>query len=336
MSIEIRIYPPRSTRAELRKLLLQLGFERTNHLWPWPKGSLHFHWFEARDYVSFDGVEATIYPPRADECQSFGGGEWAVHTRTRAGASSLDRNRQNEIIRSIRQRFGGNFYNDWYGKNRYIKVDSDIRSPAARGIYLAYETTRTRLSAVRVLTPHPLLAPDSTSSATKAIGQLDPSRILYNALVPFLLAGIEYFFTRIFCVLLAYDTRARQRVVDAKRRVDFGDVLEVADGTKTIEDIVAGWYSFQNLDSIHKAFKECFNLEVRNAMRRRTRLGKRVVWLDTAVSQLITRRHGIVHQFEVDLKLDYQEFVQLVHTVEALVETVVDYMEAELRVTIRD
>jgi hypothetical protein len=35
-----------------------------------------------------------------------------------------------------------------------------------------------------------------------------------------------------------------------------GDLLAVREGSKAIEDLVAEWYSFQNIDSIHKAFFE--------------------------------------------------------------------------------
>ena len=40
--------------------------------------------------------------------------------------------------------------------------------------------------------------------------QLDPSRVVYNAMVPFLVAAIEHFLRENFEILLKYDAAARK------------------------------------------------------------------------------------------------------------------------------
>jgi hypothetical protein len=122
MSIEITLYPKIATKDQLRRHLLTLGYVRTDHLWDWPKGAIHFHWFEEEDFKSTDGVEATIYTPSDENREKYGGCLWALHTRTRLSASRFDQEHQNETIRLARRQFGGMFFNDWYGNNRYTPL----------------------------------------------------------------------------------------------------------------------------------------------------------------------------------------------------------------------
>jgi hypothetical protein len=119
MSIEITLHPARGSRKELRKLLEALGYRPCNHLWTWPKGTLNYHWFDSKEHRSYDGVEANISKPDETEFEKLGPCSWMLHTRTRVAASPDDQEHQNKTIREARRRFGGNFYNDWYGANRY-------------------------------------------------------------------------------------------------------------------------------------------------------------------------------------------------------------------------
>src|ERR1043166_6446681 len=130
MSTEVTLYSASATKELLRRHLILLGYQPSDHLWHWPKGSLHFQWFEAEDFKSIDGVEATIYPLSEDEKLKHGPATWALHTRTRASASSFDKEYQNHTIRTARRVFGGHFYNDWHGTNRYTPLWDNKKTPA--------------------------------------------------------------------------------------------------------------------------------------------------------------------------------------------------------------
>jgi len=110
------------------------------------------------------------------------------------------------VIRAARKKFGGYFTNDWYGKNRYIRVKPDVRDAVARGIYLSYEHVRERISALRIALPEPNVSLEQlVGTDLEALSRHDPSRVVYNALVPFTLAAIEHFFGQCFRILLKYD-----------------------------------------------------------------------------------------------------------------------------------
>jgi hypothetical protein len=136
MSIEIVFYPPKATRDDLVRFLKHRGYTPTKHMWEWPKGTVHLHWFEISDFKSFDGVESSVFPLSEESRVNLKTPcTWAIHTRTRVAASAIDRTQQNETIRAAKREFGGCFYNDGYGKNRYIPSEQNT-TPIARGLYL--------------------------------------------------------------------------------------------------------------------------------------------------------------------------------------------------------
>ena len=210
MSIAVSFHPTRSSRDELKKLVRELGFTPSGRLWDWPKGSLHFHWFDEVDYQSFDGVEATICPPSEDAKATLGNCTWALHTRTRASASPADREQQNNLIRLAQARFGGSFYNDCFGRNRYTKVTPDARDAPTRGIYLAYEIVTDNIRAVRFALPEPQKSLERlVGTKLEPLSHADPAHVLYNALVPFAVAALEHFFSRCFKILLHTNRKCR-------------------------------------------------------------------------------------------------------------------------------
>ena len=337
MSIEVVLHPQRASLDGLRRLLKEFKFEPTSHLRDWPKGSLHFHWFQTLDYESFDGVEATIFSPSEEEKAELGQCNWALHTRTRASASSADRQQQNKVIRIARAQFGGNFYNDSRGRNRYIEVESDRRDAVARGIFLAYHYVTGNVSEVRFTLPEPLGNMEKLAgNELEPLTTLDPTRVLYNALVPFAVAALEHFFIRCFKVLLQYDSKAQERLKNETKKVKVADILLIQSNVKSVEDIIAGWYSFQNIDSIHKAFHEWFGINFREILRKRRKVGRRLPFLEDQIKQLIDTRHGVVHRFSIDRQLRKEDIQEILDLVLAVIEVFVDYLESSRGTPIRD
>jgi hypothetical protein len=304
----------------------------------WPKGTVNLYWFESSDFTSFDGVEASVFQPSEEYKAGFGPCNWAVHTRTRAGASSGDRHQQNETIRALRKKFRGSFYNDWYGRNRYNPPDSEDRSPLARGLYMLYERTTDALRAVKFVLPQPIEGmARMEGTKLECLARNDPTRILYNGLVPFVVAALEHFFSQAFRVFLRYDQNARKRLVlQNTKKVEFADAIALSGGAKSIEDVVAEWYSFQSIDSIHKAFNDWFGIDVWKLLRQRRKVGSRIDWLETRFKKLIEFRHGIVHRFECDFGFRKQDIEELLDLSILLIETFVVYIETSRGEKIRD
>ena len=315
---------------------MELGFEPCSHFRNWPKGSLHFHWFSDFEYLSYDGVEATIFPPTKALKAGSPPSAWALHTRTRVSASPADRKRQNHVVRTARARFGGGFHNDSAGKNRYTKIEDDGRNAPSRGIYLTYESVRESVSAVQFALPDPTPAFQRlVGTDLEPLSAIDPGRVLYNALVPFAVAAVEHFLSRSFKVLLQFDAAARERLLQQTRKVEMVEAVSIAKGEISIEDVVVGWYSFQNIDSIQRAFGDWLKIDFRATLRRRRRIGRRVVTLDAEFRRMIEARHGVIHRFEIDRGLQKQGVSELLDAAMTVIDAFVDHLESQRSMRVR-
>jgi len=345
MSIEIWQFPKAATKDELVHLLESLGYSKGENLfWPGPPGTTSLFWAEPRDFISTSGVDASVFPLDAQGKKAWTStNDWALRTRTSIWASSFDKDFQNKTVRKVRQAFGGRFYNDHHGHNRYIVIQSVKSTPASRGIYGVLSRVTGELEALEHALPQEMIKTLATpkgiiTDATDATGilqltkQFDPNRVLLNGLVPFLVAAIEHFFRECFEILLKYDSRARAILEDQNRKVSFAEASALVRGDLTIERVASSWYSFQNLDSVQKAFKEVFGVDVWKAIRRRKKIGRKMPILCDALTNLIGARHGVVHHFTLDRSLDRNEFLDLLHLVRALIAIMGTELERKLGV----
>lgn len=345
MSIEIWQFPNKATKDQLVAALKQLGFEREGNIfWPGPEGTVSLFWADPKDFVSTSGVDASVFPLDDQGRQAWNTTtEWALRTRTSIWASSFDKEFQNKTVRSIRKAFGGRFYNDHYGHNRYIVIERSRSTPASRGIFSVLSRVSSELDALEHALPEEMVRELGTSRGpiadeTDATGvlkfskQFDPSRVVYNALVPFLVAAVEHFFRESFEILLKYDTDARKVLENQNRKLSFTEAVAIERGELTIERVASGWYSFQNLDAIQRAFKEIFRIDVWKAIRRRKKVRDKLPILSNALENLISARHGVVHHFSLDRHLEREGFTSLLHLVRALLEIMAKEIEDKLGV----
>jgi hypothetical protein len=136
VSIEIWQFPRAATRDELAALLKTLGYARGENLFfPGPPGTLSFFWSEPRDFLSTSGVDASVFPLDPEGKKAWKTtNDWGIRTRTSISASSFDQEFQNNTVRAVRKAFGGTFYNDHFGHNRYNIIPPDKSTPPSRGI----------------------------------------------------------------------------------------------------------------------------------------------------------------------------------------------------------
>ena len=336
MSIEIILYPNSPDKPMLCTHLREFDFQPCTHLWNWPKGSKHFQWFESADFISFDGVEATVFPTGTEAKKDYPRSAWALHTRTRSSASEGDRKQQNDVVRSARRKFGGSFVNDWYGKNRYTPLEPDPRDAVARGIYLSYEYVSNKISAVKYALPDPNESLEKLIGTNlESLSTVDPSLVLYNALVPFAVASLEHFFSTSFKILLRYDQKAQEKFLDSRRKIEIADVVAVQDSSKSWEEIVANWYSFQSIAGIHKAYRDWLGIDVWPILHKRKRLGSRLPKLESELDNLIKFRHGVVHRPDLDLELRKHKSEELFDLVMVVIDEFTGHLEMIRDIPIR-
>ena len=322
MSIEIILYPKKAKKNDLINHLLNLGYVKCNHLWNWPKGSVHFAWFEEKDYMSIDGVEATVYPNDKEEYPNT---KYALHTRTRSCASSFDKAFQNKTINELRSKFGGDFFNDSYGKNRYIQAELDNRMSQSRGIFNTYIYIKENIESLLKSLPEDLfeIKGDDPTGIKEIASRHSPYRILYNSMIPFLVSCIEHFFSKTFQILLKYDSEAQDKLSGKLSKKDKKIDKKIQEGSKSLEQCISEWYSFQNTVSIRKAFNEWFNIDIWELMQKRKKIKDRFIILEKEISKLIGFRHGIVHRYDIDRDLKRKD-------VEIIAASIIELMKLSI------
>ena len=345
MSIEIFLFPEAGTKSELSNFFVDLGYIKfDNPFWSGSKDALHFFWEDIEDFKSTSGIDASVFEldeqgRAAWEVQS----QFCIHTRTSIWASSFDRNYQNETVRRARKKFKGKFFNDHFGINRYIPVDTPISTPASRGLYALTTKLTNELRKLEYSVPTEIMEtlqwPNGRDTEVvnnvkllEVLKQQEPSRVIYNALIPFLVAVIEHFFRESFEILLKYDLEALSKITKTNRKVTIYEASALANGETTLERIVSDWYSFQNLQSVQKAFEDAFNINIMKVLHRRKRVKSKLPLLSKALSNLISTRHGVIHHLSLNYQIERDEFLDLLHLVLAIIQTVAQEFEKRLGV----
>jgi hypothetical protein len=338
MSVEVTLYTKTATKNGLIKFLQANGFQKTRHVFDEMNTPemLHFMWFGFNNYESTTGVEATVLKASEDSRKKFNCSDWILHTRTRASGSIEDKQKQNETIRIARQQFGGTFYNDWYGTNKYTNL-SDYRefSPLEKGISIITSNSLEKLSQIRdCLNGYrnemsETLANIKPESMRAILVSKDPSIVLYNSLMPFLVSIIEYFFGQIFSNCIKYHESSRRLLAEEKIKIEISDVISILEKEYSLEQIVTQSYNFQNLDSINKAFKKYILFDVRAILSQKKKVGNNVVRVLTKIEAILNARHKFVHELDIDYTLSKERYLDHVATVEKAIDLVIQRFKKE-------
>lgn len=337
MGRDITLYPNNASKKDLQEYIEKLGFEKCGHLWDWPKGTLNYAWFEYEDFKSIDGVSADIYPVSGKEL-NITGNKWALHVRNLYSASYFDVKMLNDVLRGAKKEFGGTIHGD-FGTNRYAPLWQDNSTPISRGVSAIYHHVEQELSSVKYALPDPIinLNPSQKEKVHSIIGytnRLDPSRVIYNGLVPFAVSMFEYFFSQVFQVLIAYDHFALDKRKCYKLKVDFSTLLEVGGRGKTIENVIAENYTFQNLNQLNNAYKEWLDIDVRKILYRKRKIGNSIMFLENRISEIIQYRHGVVHHFSIDRTLTKKGYIHILEAIEKSMLELLHFIENKYNIKI--
>lgn len=339
MGRDVTLYPKKASRKELSEYLEYLGFERCGHFWDWPKGTLNYSWFEHQDFKSIDGVSADIYPISPDE-RKITGNDWALHVRNVYSASWHDVVMLNNVLRGARKKFGGIIKGD-YGTNKYAPLWEDKSTPISRGISGIYQHIAQQISSVKFSLPEPSIKHQNLSGNKfddflEFSNSLDPSRIIYNGLVPFAVAMFEYFFSQAFQILIAYDKQALEKRETHKAKIDFSTMLNVQRKKQSIESIIAEGYTFQNLDQLNRAYKDWLDIDVRKILYKKKRIGQSITFLENKISEIIQYRHGIVHHFAIDRSLTKEAYIHILDAILLTIKEFISHIENKYNMKIND
>lgn len=338
MGIDMTFYPKKATKNQLVTLAKSLGFVcQSDYFHTNPKGSTQLFWFENKDFLSEDGNILTIYPVSDDESIS-NVSKWAVHLRARIWASIYDVKHMNLTLRTFRKQFGGTFTGD-YGTNKYIPLWEDSSTPISRGIEGVWGRIDGELSSLKFAIKNavkPLIQQtnDKANKFAAFTEQLDPTRTLYNALIPFIISAFESFFSRVFQILIKYDNKAIEKMESYKQSVSLQEVIRIEREECTVEEIISNNYSFQNIEQINKAYREWLDIDIKKLLSEKKRIRGRVQYLLVGIEEIINLRHSVVHHFMVDRSLTEKQLLSIISAIESIFNLLINEIECKYSIKI--
>jgi hypothetical protein len=333
MSVDITLYTKTATKNALINFLQTYAFQKSRHFIDEMNTNemLHFMWFSFDNYESTTGVEATIIKASEESRKKYNCSDWILHTKTGAFGSFEDKQKQNEMIRIARKQFGGTFYNDWYGTNKYTNL-ADYRKFSAleKGVSIIASNSLEKLSHIRnCLNGYrnemsEFLATIKPENIRTMLVSKDPSIVLYNSLMPFLVSIIEYFFGQIFANYIKHNEASRRLLTEEKIKIEISDVISILAKENSLEQIVTqSNYNFQNLDSINKAYKKYISFDIKETLSQKKKINSNVVMVLTNIEAIFKARHKFVHELDIDYSLSKEKYLDNVATVEKAIELII-------------
>ena len=144
----------------------------------------------------------------------------------------------------------------------------------------------------------------------------------------------EYFFSRIFQVLIAYDQFALNKRETHKLKVDFSTLLSVGNKHRTIENVIAENYTFQNINQLNKAYKDWLDIDVRKVLYKKRKIGRSITFLENRISEIIQLRHGVTHHFEIDRSLTKEGYIHILEAIENSLIEFISFLEKKYEMKI--
>ena len=333
MSVEVTLYTKTATKNSLIKFLLANGFQKSRHILDEMNTDemLHFMWFGFENYESATGVEAAVLKTSNEDKAKYNCSDWILHTRTRSSGTFEDKQKQNQIIKIGRRQFGGTFYNDWYGTNKYTNLaDYEKFTPLEKGISIIASNSLEKLSQIQSCLNgyknemSESLANVKPESMRALLITKDPSIVLYNSLIPFLVSVLEYFFSQCFANYIKYDRTSRGLLTEEKIKVDISEVISILEKTSSLEQIVTQAYNFQNLNSLNKAFNKYLSIDIRAILSQKKKVNGKIIRILTKVEEILDTRHRFVHELDINYSLSKEIYLGYVSTMEVAIELVLN------------
>lgn len=286
-------------KKDVQDFLSILGFEKYSHN--------YFFYYDRKSREQITGVSATILDKKPIQ----------IHTWTTIWRSIKDHEIHNWTIRQLKNRFGGHFNSD-EGKNKYFHFDSVVRRKAEAGCDLAYYDFRNNIA-----TLHGFLSIVKNSEKKFPIDdvtrQYNPLISSTNIGLPFIISVMEEYLRCAYISLLMYSPIKKD--IFKRTNIQTEELFEVAENHSSIEEVISRFKSFQNVDLINKNFKEIRNdLSFIDALKRNNPRRK----YDVKLNSIISKRHNMVHRFQMDYAYTIKEFERDVNLIEKFVQIFYD------------
>ena len=292
----------RPTEEEIERVILPLGWKRQDH--HSKSGTLSYNWFFREEFRSIRGCWLFVeYDPEEAPKDT----QVRFHSYSNAGRSYEDLDAQNAVLRTLRKHFGGSLFNPGEGNGSYLVNDIPKLSPAEKGCGMAYVYYQQNLGRATLLV-------DDLSDRSIALSEfsdffltLDIGILRNNTLIPFLIAALETFLRELFTRYLELRPEIQERIYTARTKLEYSQLKDLLSGEKTLAQLEAEQYTFQNLASANVAYKRYLEIDLMKVLGVRKRWKSRIRNVREVIEEMLELRHKIIHSAYIDISLNREK-----------------------------
>lgn len=312
MSLDLYLYSKKSpTKESIEQVIFPLGFEPEND----PSG-MSYSWFKTDNYESLRGCRLYISKGDPKDKEIPRGTRTVFDSYSNAFRSYEDLAMQNNVIRKLKSAFGGSVYDPQEGRYGYIKNYITRLSPAEKRCGLVYGHLHNNLHRAKLGTSD--LDPKfvGLKSIDERLPSLDKGLVTNNLIAVFLVSSLEAFLKDLFIAYVEMHPELQERIFNKSSKIDYQTLRELLEKEKTLVEVEADSYNFQNLQSANWAYSTYLKLNLFDLWNRKRKIGKRFHVIREVIEELIQLRHQIVHTAYLRVDFDgenvdkYRESVQ--------------------------
>lgn len=292
MSICLYLYSKKSpTRDSIEQVIYPLGFEPVDE----PSEKWYFY-FKTENYESMCGCKLFVSKPDLHDEQMPRRTQTVFYAAVHGLRSYEDIAMQNNVIRKLRSVFGGSVYNDGDGRYAYVENYVPRLSPAEKRCGLVYRNFHLNIGRAWIvasdLDPHYV----ARKQLDEEMASLDRGLITNNLIAVFLVSTLETFLKDLFIAYVEMHPNLQEKIFDRTSKIDFQTLRVLLEKKKSLAEVEAGYYTFQNLSSANVAYSEYLQINLFKLWNRKKKIGKRFYSIREIIEELIQLRHEIVHK----------------------------------------
>jgi len=300
MSIDLYLRCKRSPNARaIEKIIFPLGWEKQEYF-PGSK-NLSYQWFHRENFESTRGCWLFLSKPSDDDPSDT---KLVFHAYSNAGRSHEDVEAQNGVIKALRKAFEGSIYNPQEGKQSYLENDIPKLSPSEKACGFTYIDFQHNLNRASMAVSDISERTQKMMELSEWYATLDVGIVRNNTLLPFLIASLESFLKEFFIAYLETHPDVQKKIYEKKSKIEYSELKKLLIGEKTLAELEADNYTFQNLYSANNAYKNYIDVDIFKILDKRKKVKNQSRVVRDVVVEMLDLRHRIIHAAYIDISLD--------------------------------
>jgi len=277
-----------------------------------------YFWYKTENHQSLTGVflhynlkqagkhDKTFYPP---------GVKLVLNASTPDYRSLQDLKMQNQVIQNLQQILGGKIYNPQTKTNDLLSTDLPDLKPVEKKLGQIWLDFKKRLEITK------------TNITQVDLDQDDSFQIL-NLWIPYLVSLWENYWYENFVALLDFKPQFLEKIMinRGRYRLTYWDLKTLYEQEKTLSQIEAENYSFQNLPSINAAFLTILDLSLERNWGKQKLVNSKLS-LEQVLKEVLFIRHKIIHRAYIEQDLSKTKIDSFVEAIEKSAQILVDLLE---------